>query len=255
MTSTNATTSTRSRGWLIAGAAASVVVIGSGILLGPVLAWGHIQQLDTTTEQSADTFDRVPESVQITATTANVNVAADERDQVAVERTVEWARSEPTIEERWSDDDFAVDLRCPDGINGWLSDVCRIDYGARVPRRTPVDIELTTGDIELAGTMGDSDLSTTTGSIRGTGLAASTTSAHLTTGSADLDYATTPEEITVELTTGDVAITVPDDGTAYRIVGETTTGEREVEVATDPSSDRVIDVTSTTGDVEIAYRK
>ncbi len=253
MTITSTRPPTRRRGWRIAGITATVGVIGGGIVLGPALAWGFMQQFDTTTTQSAETFDRAPEAVSVDGTTANVTIAATSDEQVAVERAVEWARTEPTIEETWSGGAFAVDLDCPGGITNWFNDVCRIDYLAQVPGRTPADVSTTTGDITLDGAVAGGHVTATTGSITGTGLAAPSLTAETRTGSIELAYATTPQEITATVTTGDISITVPDDGTAYRIVGGTATGARDIQVATDPSAERVIDVTSTTGDVAIGY--
>ena len=273
MTSTNDRPTTGAPGWRVAGIAATVVVIGVGISVGPVLAGNLMQKLDTTTKQSAETFDRVPTAASVDAATADVTLAAAAADQIAVQRTVEWAKREPTIAETWSSGAFDVDLGCPDGITGWLNDYCRIDYVMQLPKRTPVDVSVTTGDVTLDGALGDSDVTattgdvtldgaggdsttrTTTGSIIGRGLASASTSAEAETGSIELDYTNTPEQVTASVTTGDISITVPDDGVAYRVVGETQTGERDIQVPTDPAADRVIDVTSTTGDVEIGYRK
>ena len=272
MTSTNARPATRGPGWRVAGVAATVVVIGGGVTVGPVLAGNLMQKFDTTTKQSGETFDRVPTSVSVDGATANVTLTARDAEEVAVQRTVEWANREPTIKETWSNRAFDVDLECPDGVSGWLNDYCRIDYVTQLPNRTPVDVKLTTGDVTLAGDMGDSNVTattgnvtldgvvgdletrTTTGSITGTGLAGATISAEAETGSIELDYTHTPEQVTASVTTGDISITVPDDGEAYQIVGDTQTGQRDIQVPTDPAADRVIDVTSTTGDVEVGYR-
>ena len=254
MTPTSTPTPTRHLGWRIAGITATVVVIGAAIVVGPALVWGSLQELDTTTKQSADTFHRVPTSISVDATTASIVVTATDSEEVAVERSVEWARKEPSINESWSDDALHVELECPNGIIDWFTDVCRIDYAANVPEHTPVDVHQTTGDITVEGAVSDSDLTTTTGSIKATASTAGNTSAETTTGSIDLDYATAPDDVTASVTTGDITITVPDDGAAYRVLGETHTGERDIQVVTDPAAERVIDLNSTTGDVEVAYR-
>jgi len=249
------TRSSTRRAWRIVGVVATVLVIGVGIAGGSVLAAMHQQNLDTTTDQTAATFEQAPTTVSVDGETADVTLTAADSDEVAVERTVEWARTEPVIDETWNRGDLTIDLGCPGEITSWFNDVCRIDYGAQLPRRTPLDVGVTTGDITVEGALGDTDVSTTTGSIDGTGLTAPTVSTRATTGSIRLEHVTTPDTISASVTTGDISISVPDDGTAYRVIGETETGGRDVQVATDPSSEHVIDVTSTTGDVEIGYRR
>lgn len=258
--------------WRVAGIIVTVLVIGGGLLVAPAL-WAFVQQLDTTTERTSQTYPRVPERVTVEGDTAEIEIVGTAADEVAVERKLEWARAEPDVTESWQGDDLVVDLTCSGGgLFGWVSDVCRVDYRAEVPTSSALELTATTGDVSADGVTGDVDVTTTTGSIRAddlegdrvvaqattgsihaTELEADRVAAEATTGSIELEFTAAPREVGAEVTTGDIVVTVPDDGDPYRVVGETQTGERAVQIATDPSSDRVIDVSTSTGDVTIRY--
>ncbi|WP_432542452.1 DUF4097 family beta strand repeat-containing protein [Kineococcus sp. SYSU DK002] len=59
--------------------------------------------------------------------------------------------------------------------------------------------------------------------------------------------------VTASTTAGDVEVTVPDDGTAYRVTGRSLLGDRVVGVPTgDAAADPRLDLSTTGGDVTVA---
>lgn len=264
--------STTSRHWKVASIPITALVIVAGVVIASVLVFIVAQNLGTTTEHSSQTFRHVPDRVTIEGDTAEIEVVGTAEGQVAVDREIEWARTKPDITETWHGQSLDVDIDCSGNILfGWLNDVCRVGYHAEVPTSAAlelttktggiivsdidnhVDATTTTGSISIRGVAGELVAAATTGSVSGIDLDAGEVTARTSTGDIDLAFSTAPRRVIAELSTGDVVITVPDDGSSYRVVGDTQTGERRIDVATNPTADRIIDVTSTTGDVTIEY--
>ena len=74
------TRSSTRRAWRIVGVVATVLVIGVGIAGGSVLAAMHLQNLDTTTDQTAATFEQAPTTVSVDGETADVTLTAADSD-------------------------------------------------------------------------------------------------------------------------------------------------------------------------------
>ena len=97
------------------------------------------------------------------------------------------------------------------------------------------------------------DLSSSAGRIEGTRLRSELARGESSAGRVTLGFVVPPRSVTARSSAGEIAITVPPDGTAYRVVADSSVGDTRVGVARDNASDRTIDASTSSGVVSITY--
>jgi DUF4097 and DUF4098 domain-containing protein YvlB len=131
--------------------------------------------------------------------------------------------------------------------------VARVDNGRLqvVGTEGSVDATSSNGSIALVDVRGDISVSSDNGSIEGDGLVATTVSARSSNGSIDLGFVEAPTIVEADSDNGSVEVRLPDVAGGYRVDQDTDNGSTDLEVATDPESERHITVTSDNGDVRV----
>lgn len=191
----------------------------------------------------------------------------------------------PDIELRNEGGRLIVDSDCPP-----ITTSCTVEHVVTVPRGVPVELRTGSGDIEVAGVIGDANLHTGSGEITVDGLrdgdlTARTgsgdiealgivagavdlrsgsgeidgdlraTSIESRTGSGDIDLSVTgaaPRSTFAKTGSGEVSLLMPDAD--YAVDTDTGSGEEDVQVSQDPDAANRIDVETGSGDVEIRQR-
>lgn len=108
------------------------------------------------------------------------------------------------------------------------------------------------GDVNVTNTTGRLSVRTTSGDITGAGLRSSQVEVQATSGDIDLGFAAAPQQLRAKTGSGDVDIAVPDDD-PYRVVVATSGGDTDISVRQDPGAARTIGVQTTLGDIHIRY--
>lgn len=157
---------------------------------------------------------------------------------------------------------------CPTGVQVW----CRVDHRLVVPADLAIDVtadngritgrDLTgavtvrgrNGSVDLARIAGGLDVRTNNGRIDVRGITSTAVRAHTDNGRIELGFAETPDDVDTKSHNGSIDISVPDDGTAYRLDIDTRfTGSIDTSVRTDPTSDRAISARTSNGSVTVRY--
>ncbi len=145
--------------------------------------------------------------------------------------------------------ELVVDTGC-EGF--WpFNDPCHVDVDVAVPAGVAVDLRSATGDLAVEGVAAEVTAHSTDGDIRLTGVTADAVTARTATGSLDLGFAGAPGRVLAASATGSVTITVPDDGTRYRLQIDNRTGRSEVSAPEDPASPHTLTVAAPYGNVTI----
>lgn len=113
-------------------------------------------------------------------------------------------------------------------------------------------VAATTGMVDVVGFEApDVDVATTTGDQSLRGVSGSLTS-EATTANVNITADEAFGDINVDVTTGDITVSLAEDVGAVDLRGDSTTGDRSIDVAMDPDADMWMDLTTTTGNVRVA---
>jgi hypothetical protein len=132
-----------------------------------------------------------------------------------------------------------------------LPDNCGVSYTVTVPPGTVVQVTTGTGDTVVDGTSETIMVQTGTGDVNVRHTRAARVSADTGTGSIRLEFASAPTDVQAHSGTGDVDITVPDDGSEYRVVTDSGIGDVTDDLRHNDSSTRSIRAETGTGDVRL----
>lgn len=117
-----------------------------------------------------------------------------------------------------------------------------------------VDLESSSGDVHVTGASGDLEVKASSGEVTADRLRSSRVTVESSSGDVDLGFAAAPDRVDLEASSGDVTVTVPGGSTAYQVDVETSSGEEQVDVPTDPGSAHRISVEASSGDVTVRRR-
>ena len=239
---------------------------------------------------SSTTTEEVPLTGEISSLSADLEngdliVRAGDVEQVELTRTVRRSFVGPDYDERVNGATLQITGNCP-----WFAfGRCGVTYELVVPADLIADVKASSGDVIIEGLIGDIVVRASSGDIElrsivgsidakassgdivlddvsGDVIARSSSgdviadrltaaSVQIQASSGDIEVAleSSPDRIDVEASSGDVTVTVPDDGTAYAVTGETSSGDREIAVATDPSSPHHARIHTSSGDSTFRY--
>lgn len=255
--------------WKILGTAFTVVAI----VIGGIAVWSYVGRPDPQIENQAQTYQHAISKIVFTdidSGDVHIRGGADHaKDAVAIDRRLSWTHNKPTYSENWDGDTLRIKVYCVDS-GWWWRDNCAIDYDVKVPADVAVEVETTSGDINVSGTTGvvkltatsgDADLTNTSGpvSVRLTSgdlttdnLSSTAVDAEITSGDARLNFDIAPLTVGVRVTSGDISILVPQAD--YRVDVDTNSGDRKVSIPNVAGAQRSITASSTSGDVAVGYR-
>jgi hypothetical protein len=202
--------------------------------------------------------------------------ASDPKDQVSVERRLEWSGQQPTIDESWQGDTLRIRARCE--LNEFAkirNDRCLVVYALRVPPDVALDVNLefgpirvdtVQGDLNLTAMWGDVAVANSKGVVRartGYGTVTGTTMRSLeadvrsSSGDVSLTFAVPPQLVKATTDGGDVEVAVPRDapgvpgyGVHPKVDGP---GRSYISVPADSSGLHEVFATTSSGDVHVRY--
>jgi DUF4097 and DUF4098 domain-containing protein YvlB len=135
-----------------------------------------------------------------------------------------------------------------------LPDNCGVSYSVTVPPGTVIMVTTGTGDAVIDGTSETITVNTGTGDVDVRDVQAARVSADTGTGTIQLEFTAAPTDVVAHSGTGDVDITVPDDGSDYRVVTDSGVGDVTDGLQHNDSSTRSIRAETGTGDVRLKTR-
>lgn len=193
-------------------------------------------------------------AVDVDTATGDVEVRAGAPGTpVTVTTTRRWSFAEPTATVRETGGTLLLRGRCGDAPLQLL-DRCDVTFTVTVPPGTRAVVRTATGDVRLAGRLGDVTVRTASGDVRFGGAGAGRAEVTTAAGDVDLEFAAPPAAVVARTAAGDVTVLVPPDGTAYRVTTQVAAGRATVQVPQDPAAARLLEVSASAGDVVVAAR-
>ncbi|MDO8211572.1 DUF4097 family beta strand repeat-containing protein [Conexibacter sp. CPCC 206217] len=242
-----------------------------GVVVGLLVAlWGALWLTSLTVHRSADsvkTYGGV-EQLKIAGGSGDIEVVAEDRDDVQVTAHREWSLAEPRVEQSFDGGTLKLSGSC--GFWGAFGpDGCETDFVLHVPRDLPLEVHGSSGDVTGRGLAGDTVLSTSSGDVEAIdvsgplrmsassgdvdveGYSGSDVRANASSGDVTVRTRVVPDNVAVDVSSGDVTIAVPGN-VAYRVQSDTDSGDSEVEVDQSLDSPHTIDARASSGDVRVA---
>jgi putative adhesin len=238
-------------------------------LLALLVLWLFARFGPTSSEQRSFTMDPGTTRLTVEVGTGWVRLTPSDDSQIQVQRTVRSGWPDPQIEERTDGSHAVIEASCP----GLLPGRCEVRYDIAVPAGHDVELEASTGDLDVRGiearslrttvstgrtTLVDVDapleIRASTGDVSASGLRSDQVTADVSTGSVELDFATAPTDVTVSASSGDVTLELPQAGNPYRVQVSTSSGDERIGVPTDLRSPRSVAVTASSGDIAVRPR-
>lgn len=136
-----------------------------------------------------------------------------------------------------------------DSCGGWWWENCSVQWEVLVPADTAVTVDTAVGEVVVTDLTGTLSLASDVGSITGTALKSEDVTARSAVGDIDLSLTVAPTRVRASSSTGDVAVTLPDDDTTYLVVTSTSVGEVRNTVGSDGTSPRTVDLRTSVGDI------
>ena len=250
------------RTWLVLGILATVVVLGSGVLVAYRLLSGSAA---ASTDTSSTTYPHPISALAVRAESGTLSLSPGSGDSITVTERSTWDGQRPTVSQRWDGTTLTVLTSCPGEGR------CEVDLTVTLPAATVVTADTGTGDATLSGMTGAVTVTTGTGEIRlsklagqlaatthvgsinGTALSVTQATVTTDTGDVSLGFAVDPQAVSTTVGTGDVTVTVPRSSTGYDVDAATDTGDRRIRVVTDDAASRTVVAHTGSGDVTVDY--
>ncbi|MBO2454466.1 DUF4097 family beta strand repeat protein [Actinomadura barringtoniae] len=248
--------------WITVGAAATVALLGAGIVGGRI--WSGRADAPS---QPAVRYSRIHAvtKVIVEINSGYVQVRVGGTGRVDFERRPRDGQI-LDLKEVWEGDRLRLTGACRDG-NGKRVTRCQAGYVLQVPAATEIEARTDSGDLTVAGltgavsmTSGSGDLelrnvggpvrlTTNSGGVTAAALRSSNLEAQTNTGDVMVAFAAPPELAAVTTNTGDIELTVPPG--RYRTSADTISGRREVTVPGSAASSPALQARSNSGDVRL----
>lgn len=155
--------------------------------------------------------------------------------------------TDPSIEVAETDGVASLESSC-DRL--WI-ETCQVSWEVVVPAEAAVRVSTSVGDVTVTGANGPLDLRSSVGDVTAVGVRGQALSLDSSVGDIEVVADEPPEELIVRSSTGDVAVTVPDDGTEYRVSTSTSVGDVRNGIGSADAATRRIDVTTSVGDIAL----
>jgi Putative adhesin len=242
---------------LVLAAVLAVLLVGFGALtLASLLARSHGHVASSYSGISRVDVDVDFESVHVTRSDSGLRL----------DRSYAWSIGRPTISQHRVGDrlvvsstgcGFTVGLGCtgsvrlavPAGVTLHL----HTDNSEVSVRDVDGDVDAATsnGEVRVSGTSGDLRLHSSNGRISGTGLRSARVDASTSNGGVELVFLSAPDRAVARTSNGDIDVTVPDDGSPYKVDATTSNGSHRVSVPTDGAASRSIEAHTSNGSVQV----
>jgi DUF4097 and DUF4098 domain-containing protein YvlB len=231
-------------------------------------AWSGLSIVALASRHSDTSSRTYPagEVLQLTGTSGDVTIVAEEREDIRVDARTSWSLARPDVELRREGDRLTLRGSC-----GFWGSVgfggCAADFEIYVPLGTRIDARISSGDMRVAGARAATRLKTSSGDVRAEDVAAPldvrTSSGELdvlgfagpdvfaetSSGDVTIRAEAVPDRVTARTSSGEVTVAVPD--AVYDVRAITSSGDTRVDVRQDPGAARVIEARSSSGDVDV----
>lgn len=258
-------------------------------IAGVAIAYGGITAVSwisaSTTTEKPFSLPVKGDEVRIDVGSGDVTVRAGNVDEVQVTRTIHSGLSEPDLTNTSNAQGIVLDSDC--GWN-WMGP-CSVDYELVVPSDLALNIEASSGDIDVRNLTGDvtvdsssgdiaasgltgrTELSTSSGDLNlenisgplttsldsgdlnATGVTSKTVTADLSSGDVDVAFTAVPDKVVASASSGDVTVRLPDDDTAYRVETDVSSGDENVDVPTNNNSSNLLQLETSSGDITVEH--
>ncbi|MFG1700661.1 DUF4097 family beta strand repeat-containing protein [Nonomuraea sp. NPDC049309] len=199
---------------------------------------------------SYDVPDKVA-ALRVTTDSGTIEVVGSDREGVHVTERLQWRKEKPATSHDVRGDTLELTFTCPTvwGL-GAAGVTCDVSYRVEVPKATRLKLTSDSGDVTLIGVAGDVEVTSDSGSIKGDELTGKRVVTKSDSGDVKLAFAGPPDALTTETDSGDTQVRVPDG--PYRITARTDSGDKDIKTAGDAKAPRTIQLTSDSGDLELA---
>ncbi len=235
------------------GSVRTVRTVGVLAALAMVLA-GGVNLLRYTVQQQDSVEHPLPATitaVQVQSGAGGIRVRpASPGESNGLRARREWSLVAPTVEVTTRDGLLVVGVDCGPVVS-WLGDGCRADWELVVPATTQLLLRASSGDIAISGMASSVTASTSSGDVTVTASSSPNLDLRATSGDVTARSRVAPSVLKAASTSGDVEVSVPDDGSRYRVDTRTTSGTVTNLIGTDPGAPRLIEATTTSGDVTL----
>ena len=227
-------------------------LIGLGVTLAVLsVAFGALDVAGTLARQ---TLHRSAAYANVRAVDVEVGdeavaVVSSSGNEVLLSRSVSYSLGRPHLSEKVEGDTLVVRSSCPVPFGRGCSGTLRL----AVPASTRVRVHSSATSVRVSDLDGVLDLSSSAGSVVGTGLRSATVTADSSAGSVRLTFASAPSAVTATSSAGSVGVVVPRDDEGYRVDAGSSAGSTHVTVRTDSASSRRIRAHSSAGSVSVTY--
>lgn len=226
----------------------AIVIVGSLVALLMVLALAlpAVGQIVVSTSQRTDDLPTDLTSLTLDNGVGDITVrAADAGERPSARATVRSGLTTPEVDVTVDGDTASISDTCQ---NSWW-DNCSVSWTVVVPEDATLALTSSVGDITVTGTTAPLTVASSVGGITAQDISSPTVRANGSVGDVTVDFTAPPESVEVSASTGDVTVTVPDDGTAYHVQTNTSLGEVHSGMGSDPAATHLIDVRTSVGDV------
>ncbi|OZM84175.1 DUF4097 family beta strand repeat-containing protein [Pseudonocardia sp. MH-G8] len=242
-------------------------VLGIAVVLGAGGIVAARAALPGPATEETLAFDLQAPRLAVEVGSGAVTLHRADGDRVEVRRTVRSRGVEPRLEEESSAEGVRLAAECP-----WAFGAsCTVDYDVRVPddvalevrtssgdvtlgglAAAAVDVRVSSGAVHLADLRGPIVVEASSGDVVGERLDTPSFSATASSGEVRADFASTPGEVAIVASSGDVEVALPAG--SYRVEAATDSGDERVAVPVDAAAAAVVRVEVGSGDVEVRPR-
>jgi DUF4097 and DUF4098 domain-containing protein YvlB len=243
------------------------IAISVALILGG--AYWALTNLTEEQKSSQDTYPVHGTSLTVVSKSADVEVVSQDVQEIRVDRKFKKTVFGSDPDESYRNGKLEVKS------NGcsFLSFGCGTEYVITVPKNLAVRVDNTSGTIKVSDVAGGATLKTTSGDveahaiggeltieatsgdIEASALTATKVHSKTTSGRVELTFATVPDEVSAQGTSGDVTVSVPEGTETFKVDTDTSSGDEHTEVRTDPAATRSITAKTSSGDVTVEYAR
>jgi hypothetical protein len=226
------------------------LVCGTILAVGGVW-WGTINVVSQLAHEEHDEQHSYPAAGITELSVANdnghVEVVGTNTDTIVVRSHVTEGLTSPRDRQQVVEGRLQLDAKCSNFTLNW----CNVAYRIEVPAGITVRIRADSGDVRVADITGDLTVHSDSGNVSASGLRSATVTAGSDSADVRLAFVAPPQAVQVSADSGDVEITVPDDGTAYRVDASTDSGSVDNQLHVDSAAERTISARADSGDVRL----
>lgn len=239
-----------------------LVVLGL-LIAGGLVVWGVTNGFGPKkTEAQSQTYAQAVTRIEVESDSGEVEIKPGAAGQVAVERTLKWYNTKPTVNETWNGTTLKIVSDCTGN--------CGIDYVITVPPEVSVlldidsgnaklrdvtgtvDATLDSGDLEFSGLSNTVNVTMSSGNLDASQMTSDNVNLSVSSGDIDITFAEAPTLLDLEADSGNIDVKVPAAPDGYKVTTEVDSGESSIDVTRNDASTHAINANVDSGDVRVS---